>query len=234
MKKQSGFTLIELLVVIAIIAILAAILFPVFANAKRAAQQSMCANNLKQISMGFLAYSSDNNTRFPIYNYAPWNETTWWPATVKPYIKNAIVLVCPSAPKPADGTKHWCNYGLNFWYLNKTTNDITTGLSMGEVRRPTATVAICEVARGDGGDYNNVYSDYVAYSPGLARSGNYLQYVNRPGDWHNGSNNVAFVDGHVRLMKLGAEFYPKLPWDGANASTNPRNPKYKDQLWDLR
>lgn len=232
MKKRSGFTLIELLVVIAIIAILAAILFSVFSNAKKSAQQTMCSSNMKQMSMAMLAYSVDNSSRFPIYNYAPWDNTSWWPAKIKPYLKNDLVLVCPSAPKRSDGKPHWCTYGLNFWYLNKTTGDITTGVSTSDVHQTTATVELCEVARGDGNNYANVSSDYVAYSPGATASA--MQYVNRPGDWHNGGCNVAFVDGHVRLMKLGSEFYPKLPWDGTGASLNPKNPKYKDQLWDLR
>jgi prepilin-type N-terminal cleavage/methylation domain-containing protein/prepilin-type processing-associated H-X9-DG protein len=232
MKKKCGFTLIELLVVIAIIAILAAILFPVFAKAKQTAQQTMCANNMKQISLAFLAYSADNNNRFPIYNYAPWDSTSWWPAKVKPYIKSAIVLLCPSAPKCSDGSKQWCNYGLNFWYLNKTTNDITTGVSMSDVHRPTATVELCEVARGDGNCYSTVTSDYVSYPPSALKS--VSPYVNRPGDWHNDGCNVAFTDGHVKLMKLGSDFYPKLPWDGTLGSDNPKNPKFKDQLWDLR
>lgn len=69
MKKKSGFTLIELLVVIAIIAILAAILFPVFAKAREKARQTSCASNLKQIAMAFLQYTQDYDDRFPSCTY---------------------------------------------------------------------------------------------------------------------------------------------------------------------
>ncbi len=65
-SRKRGFTLIELLVVIAIIAILAAILFPVFANAKERARQAKCLNNLKQLTVAFQAYVDDNNGYTPL------------------------------------------------------------------------------------------------------------------------------------------------------------------------
>src|SRR5579871_6111928 len=67
--KRGGFTLIELLVVIAIIAILAAILFPVFAQARESARTISCASNIRQIGVAILMYVQDNDERFPIYNY---------------------------------------------------------------------------------------------------------------------------------------------------------------------
>ena len=110
--KSQGFTLIELLVVIAIIAILAAILFPVFAQARESARQTACASNLRQIGIAFSLYRTDYDERFPdrrdlkgtlAGGYKPW--TTWpasdprggWAAVVlMPYIKNRDLFVCPS------------------------------------------------------------------------------------------------------------------------------------------
>ena len=105
--RSQGFTLIELLVVIAIIAILAAILFPVFARARENARKSSCQSNLKQLATGLLQYSQDYDERFPNAYYDPlpnsnppggyWSGNTWfWPQIVQPYIKNLKVFNCPS------------------------------------------------------------------------------------------------------------------------------------------
>src|SRR6185437_11900503 len=97
--QQRGFTLIELLVVIAIIAILAAILFPVFAKARGKARQASCASNEKQIALGLIQYTQDNDERFPtgdVYNTA--YSGRGWAAHVYPYIKSAGVFKCPDDP----------------------------------------------------------------------------------------------------------------------------------------
>jgi prepilin-type N-terminal cleavage/methylation domain-containing protein/prepilin-type processing-associated H-X9-DG protein len=97
---RRGFTLIELLVVIAIIAILAAILFPVFARAREKARQTSCLSNLKQLGLGLLMYSQDYDEQLaPTYMWlqppANWPLISWRPM-VYPYIKNAQIFVCPS------------------------------------------------------------------------------------------------------------------------------------------
>src|SRR5690606_16616051 len=97
-SRHRGFTLIELLVVIAIIAILAAILFPVFARARENARRSSCASNLKQIALGYLMYANDNDGRLPAYIK---NGSATWAKTYEPtieYVKNEQIYRCPSAP----------------------------------------------------------------------------------------------------------------------------------------
>ncbi|MCL5104307.1 MAG: prepilin-type N-terminal cleavage/methylation domain-containing protein [Armatimonadetes bacterium] len=93
--KSAGFTLIELLVVIAIIAILAAILFPVFASVQDKSRQTTCISNLKQIGFGTNLYAADNNDCFP-------NETGFmsWPYLIRSYVKTGKVFRCPSAVYP--------------------------------------------------------------------------------------------------------------------------------------
>src|ERR671918_637651 len=92
-RRSRGFTLIELLVVIAIIAILAAILFPVFAKARESARKSACQNNLKQIGTGLQMYANDYDEKYMIYNQLP---HAHWGYVVQPYIKNYGVFRCPS------------------------------------------------------------------------------------------------------------------------------------------
>jgi prepilin-type N-terminal cleavage/methylation domain-containing protein/prepilin-type processing-associated H-X9-DG protein len=116
-RQNKGFTLIELLVVIAIIAILAAILFPVFAQARESARTISCTSNEKQISLSMLMYVQDYDERFPIHqyslnlpsytdldpnggNYAEQN--MGWDEACQPYIKSKQVLWCPSAASPGN------------------------------------------------------------------------------------------------------------------------------------
>ncbi len=90
---RRGFTLIELLVVIAIIAILAAILFPVFARAREKARQANCTSNVKQISLGILMYAQDYDERLLAYSIGGQS----WPILLQPYVKNFRIFRCPSS-----------------------------------------------------------------------------------------------------------------------------------------
>jgi prepilin-type N-terminal cleavage/methylation domain-containing protein len=121
-RKQGGFTLIELLVVIAIIAILAAILFPVFAQAREKARSSSCLSNQKQIALAFNMYSQDYDETYPIgLNQNIIDPISGvaqrWEDSVKPYIKGGNVggiLTCPSAPSRAYA------YSMNGWLSAKS------------------------------------------------------------------------------------------------------------------
>ena len=105
MRKRSGFTLIELLVVIAIIAILAAILFPVFAKAREKARQPSCLSNEKQFLLGVMQYKQDFDEHWPAQNNTPTNGASEaigvTPFTVidmaAPYMKNTQIWMCPDA-----------------------------------------------------------------------------------------------------------------------------------------
>ena len=103
-KKRIAFTLIELLVAIAIIALLAAILFPVFGRARENARRSSCQSNLKQQALGLLQYIQDYDERFPLMT---WQEPTFggertglWRVRIFPYVKSAPIFQCPSNPEP--------------------------------------------------------------------------------------------------------------------------------------
>lgn len=102
MRKHTAFTLIELLVVIAIIAILAAILFPVFAQAREKARQTVCTSNLKQIATGMLMYAQDYDENCappylgPLDERDPINDPMTWDRLIGPYLKNVQIYTCPS------------------------------------------------------------------------------------------------------------------------------------------
>lgn len=128
MQRQGrGFTLIELLVVIAIIAILAAILFPVFARARENARRSSCMSNLKQIGLGMMQYTQDYDERMPLWTYArarPWgagyegtgNNTQFlWYFALMPYVKSWQIYNCPSADRAQNFTGVY-NSSLGYAY----------------------------------------------------------------------------------------------------------------------
>jgi len=117
LRNRSAFTLIELLVVIAIIAILAAILFPVFAQAREKARQASCLSNVKQLTLGWIMYAQDYDEQFPQWKWSenfksswgdqgsktPNNATTLWTNAIFPYVKNTQVYYCPSDARGLSG-----------------------------------------------------------------------------------------------------------------------------------
>jgi len=132
--RRFGFTLIELLVVIAIIAILAAILFPVFAQAREAARKTSCLSNCKQLGLAVMQYTQDYDEGYPINNWdtpaigtadtdahnAGYRSAVSWMWHIMPYMKNRQILVCPSDPNPKNG---WSGYD--------NTNAVTCDTSWG-------------------------------------------------------------------------------------------------------
>ena len=125
--RRTGFTLIELLVVIAIIAILAAILFPVFAKAREKARQAACISNLKQIGLATGMYETDYDGRFPYWHWEgdDTHDGVIWPYALQPYIRNWGLFACPS---DGDLFNSW-------WYPNSNSGTVypvpPDGLSYG-------------------------------------------------------------------------------------------------------
>src|SRR5919198_2182141 len=136
MRRRHGFTLIELLVVIAIIAILAAILFPVFAQAREKARQAPCLSNLKQLSLGVLMYVQDYDEQFPpvaglVYKSPVGTsncmECNGWELLTKPYTKSDNIYLCPDWQRIplVQGTMknpdwYYGSYGLAAGFLGKS------------------------------------------------------------------------------------------------------------------
>jgi len=161
-QKRSGFTLIELLVVIAIIAILAAILFPVFARAREQARATSCLSNTNQIAKGFLMYVQDYDEQFPPWTANHCGRYTggafalafMYPNLVSPYIKNGVVVdpvtnlgtlgqvwACPSIKQQLSAVSN--TYAYNYYAFGGTSNG------------PASTVPPCSPGPGLG----------VAYAP---------------------------------------------------------------------
>lgn len=237
--KNLGFTLIELLVVIAIIAILAAILFPVFGRARENARRSSCQSNLKQIGLGIIQYVQDYDEKFPPRQ---WNgsgsgdldKAMSWRRTTFPYIKSSQIFTCPSNAyannRPADDS-----YGGNLTALAATgatnpprftvsysINGASNSVSSDELNnRPVAEVY--------GGNYRPATMAELADSAQTVLVGEY-SWVDAAIEWgdgnatnvngaglyfngHLGNSNFLFADGHVKAMKPPATGSPVNMWN---------------------
>lgn len=146
----NGFTLIELLVVIAIIAILAAILFPVFARARENARRSSCQSNMKSIGLGYLQYMQDYDERYYVGASGFFPTGAGWAGVVYPYIKSKQVFVCPSDNTPIyTGQSDWSvvSYSFNAGITNPSGNFVTLkGGMLSNMNAVAKTVLFLETA----------------------------------------------------------------------------------------
>ncbi|MEN6303904.1 MAG: DUF1559 domain-containing protein [Armatimonadia bacterium] len=193
--RRRGFTLIELLVVIAIIAILAAILFPVFAKAREKARQTSCLSNVKQLMLGVLSYAQDYDEMLPAHYYGPAGSAVTYPGggtstglmwywMIQPYVKSINLFDCPSA------RLRW-------------TGNYTGGSMYGYSRYIVSNPSL--------GYYKNPSNDFVLgdtdYVQGTASPLSYVVYTNAQentyvSDRHNDGANIGLLDGHAKWYKI--------------------------------
>lgn len=212
MQKAKGFTLIELLIVIAIIALLAAILFPVFARARENARRSSCQSNLKQIGLGVIQYLQDNDGRFSNVDvgyhapYPDWMGTETrqcysggncnyrWQEFLRPYVKSMDIMLCPS--RRGNSVIRY-NYGANHVVINNTRHEA-------QLAMPAATLIVLDwstfQARPD-----LLAQDDWRYMPGAETASPALTCdSDAPGDCKTGRHfdgiNTLYADGHVKWL----------------------------------
>ena len=219
--RKNGFTLIELLVVIAIIAILAAILFPVFARAREAARATTCKSNLKQIGLAMGMYRQDYDETLPFrVNGRSWNPGAWsiaekdslyWGWFYQPYIKNFQVFRCPSTADA--GLKNApASYGLNGRWMDGNSGGSGSYHSRGgaadaEIQDVAGTAFAhdaWEERLDDNGDYLSHFGLAGTAPPApCAQVAEQNAAANQRFEQarHSDMTNVLYYDGHVKSIK---------------------------------
>jgi prepilin-type N-terminal cleavage/methylation domain-containing protein/prepilin-type processing-associated H-X9-DG protein len=221
--KSRGFTLIELLVVIAIIAILAAILFPVFARAREKARQTSCLSNLKQLGLGLQMYVQDFDETMPPY-VVIWDNgirSHGYYDLIFPYVKNEEIFVCPS--QHDYDTARWAEHrtenpsgaGINLRYIRASYTGVralstripyapfnSTGLKLAAFEKPAETVMLFDsychyIVRPSQVGFND-----DTYEPLPLPDAGYYSPTWHGGLYprHNEQANFAFADGHAKSM----------------------------------
>jgi prepilin-type N-terminal cleavage/methylation domain-containing protein/prepilin-type processing-associated H-X9-DG protein len=188
--RRRGFTLVELLVVIALIGLLAALIFPIFVEARERARRATCLSHVRQIDQAYLLYVADWDERLPDWYLpgpprpAPFGPRQFWPELLQPYLRSQVVLLDPSAVWEEQEDLRLADYAL------MTSEPEGRGtepspywrwpgppLSLGEVRRPAESVSLVD---------------------GWTTTGWRLGPIAR----HNGGLNAGFLDGHVRWLPV--------------------------------
>ena len=215
---KRGFTLIELLVVIAIIAILAAILFPVFARAREKARQASCQSNLKQLALAAAMYAQDYDEKLTI-GWEPCTAGTddgMWYWRWQPYINNIQLFVCPSG------------YNSVVQYVPSTTASLGTGdisyaticesragnnIVLTQCRYPAENLLVMDCRTTPDRACPPAHDGTVYHRSIMNMCDSYVDFP-----WHNDQINCAFLDGHVK----------SIPANGASIRTNSRLFWYQD------
>ncbi len=214
--KRRGFTLIELLVVIAIIAILAAILFPVFARAKAKARQTTCLSNVKQLAVSVKMYQSDWDDCFPkMENWEPppplhttgychrWTYSVHWPTyptsipggSLQPYVQNDDILVCPDWQKSQlTNGEPWRSYQGNIFLMYRDSSSWASPICEGRIRNPADIIMMAEAEFGTEG---------AICAPGFPWTNQPVAFTNPAAippttSRHMENFNANFVDGHAK------------------------------------
>ncbi len=235
MCGRRGFTLIELLVVIAIIAILAAILFPVFARARERARQTSCLSNMRQLSLSVQMYAQDYDETFPpvVLNVPPpgalhpdgstVHTSVLWPVRIFPYVQNIDIFNCPSSPRRWAGQRWGCgNYAANRALSGAHWGDAggppnISPRRLAEIWQPSNTILLTE-----SWCYGNTQCYYTQRRIQVHSSGNIRNIIPAR---HNEGANIGLADGH-------AKWFP-VPYEGwkeralAGETVNQDFPGYK-------
>lgn len=209
MKNKSAFTLIELLVVISIIALLAAILFPVFSRARENARRSSCQSNLKQIGLSFIQYTQDYDERLP---------ALYWIAGLQPYIKSEQIFVCPSDSYRLTSTEITAGESKVSYFVNRTITYESGGTTteaerdryraIAAMSAPVRTVLLLE-GRNQAANFNSATA-----GNGLASNGDYNDPDTAAGCVDNNGRNSECADP----TKTGNAFHNSSArhFEGAN------------------
>jgi len=219
-RNKHAFTLIELLVVIAIIAILAAILFPVFARARENARRTACLSNLKQMGLAVMMYAQDYDEAYPQHRQSGGATTLYWQNIIQPYVKTTQIFQCPSTTRTStvDG-----GYGANVLMFTSS-----SPVKMAAIASPASTYMVM--------DYGTwrIFGTYpddptnLSYLPGVGEIGVDCSGASAgtaqadcESGRHFGGVVVNFADGHAKWLKSQVVHSEYMKTDPSHGAFNP-------------
>jgi prepilin-type N-terminal cleavage/methylation domain-containing protein/prepilin-type processing-associated H-X9-DG protein len=248
-SHTKAFTLIELLVVIAIIAILASILFPVFARARENARRASCQSNLKQIGLGVMQYVQDYDEHYPLYRSNTAANTTpsnpyGFADEIQPYLKSSQIFQCPSESGAAtigvsgsafdgqaDPTKTgYTDYSYNMMLSSDNGGNFNRGLSLAALTKSSLTVMVVEDSSFSASTWEwgcGLAAACSVFPAGPAKTS--VAAANR----HLGGSNFSFADGHVKWFKSAGDnsaYFANVYNSMTPESTSGNNPTFNPAL----
>lgn len=210
MSVRKAFTLIELLVVIAIIAVLASIIFPVFAQAKTAAKASVCLSNAKQVGIAMALYVMDNDDSFPMDSHVGMKNA--WINTIQPYTRSRLLTRCPTdtsanfdTPLPKATVIRPTTFATNYWFSEQNEGDpspLRGYTREGMITTPASTIYMGELAK-------NLVREH--FHPGLWYPNNEEGLTMDPlkelwTTMHAGRSHYLFADWHAKAETFSKTF----------------------------
>ncbi len=209
MTHRRGFTLIELLVVIAIIAILAAILFPVYNATREKGRTSACAQNIRQLALAIVQYADDYDDELPVgmWTDLTTGQTHYWYEGLMPYIQNYDIWTCPSEPDV------WLGYGYNYQYLgfqDPMTGQLNT-FKAGMVRNKARTISLADTKPFTSTTGGTVVGGREPRPLLVPVTDSQFEYV--ISKRHNQGANCAHLDGHVKWFSYDTLLEHPEWWD---------------------
>ena len=250
-RRNAAFTLIELLVVIAIIAILAAILFPVFAKAREKARQTTCLSNTKQLLTAIQMFASDHDEQLPLayFNdrataFGP-DTPTQWKGAIFSYLKTQQAFICPSDPDGAEKKVYVleqkqldqpASYRLNNTLVERDPSDGAPAVptALGAIKSPADLILLCEsqpypgtapVSQG-GTEWNQVaaYATQKEQAPAQLDPKQTEKTGPVPQKRHSGGSVYGFSDGHAKWLRWEQTWLPSNTLAGPNLWNGGQKP----------
>ncbi len=255
-KGRSAFTLIELLVVIAIIAILAAILFPVFGQARERARMTTCLSNTKQIGLGIMQYTQDYDDILPVVGVSAQGRGSWM-VQIYPYLKSTQIFNCPSFGDagfvPIRGAAGSLNtsYGWN-WNLNSVPPLGISGYALSALQNPSETVIVGDNGITDGTTLQPAFAMFsidprgITSGQNLGGGGGYwVKFRHQPArsipvTYTGGTTTLpidgratfSFLDGHSKALNPGQAFErPPGDVEEGHNLTGPPGTGANENVW---